>query len=119
MGARKEMGEAILNILGMTLLILGGVTYVIAILLTTLSILCFRFSNNKYWEEKATLFGLVALSTLPLGGMGGALLLVRYIHYSLPVEWQNLFFLLGASLYGILVLVGGIYLLFRTPTRLD
>jgi hypothetical protein len=112
-------GEYFLYISGVVLLVLGGTTYLVAIFYTLIGILFFRISGEKYWEEKATLFGLIALFSLPLGGAGGALLMVRYLYYSSEIFWNNLSILGSTGAYGGISFGIGAYIFFRSSTRID
>lgn len=105
------MTSTILNTAGMVLLVLGGVTYLVSILLITLCSLSFRIFGDRKWEERATLMGVVALTSLPAGGCGGSLLLANHLSYQAVPHYDNLFVLIGAVAWAVLSLAGSLYLI--------
>lgn len=114
------MGATLLLILGLFLLIGGAGIFIAALFFSFLAILFYRFLRNRYWEAKAGFFGLIALGTLPVGGVGGSLLLFRKLYYGFSFSWQNntyMWILMG--IYGLFLIVMGAYFMWFHPIQLD
>ncbi len=113
------MGEIFLFIMGIILLISGSGAFLASVFFSFLSILLYRITRNRYWEAKAGFFGLLALGALPLGGLGGALLLFRKLYYGLSFSWNQPYLFIPCGVYFVILLIVGIYLLWKSPIRLD
>ena len=113
------MFDILLYLAGHFFFILGTISFVVAVLFTYLAILIGWVSGERRWEEKASLMGLMALASLPVGGIGGSLLLLRHLFFTPWREWEFWPFVLSGGLYGVFAVAMAAYILFRSPLRLD
>ena len=113
------MFEKILFFLSGGLFLLASGIYVVAMLFVGMSVLLYAWSHKKYWEEKATFFGLLALAALPLAGLTGALVVICKVYYHIDLQTYRWLFWPLFGGYSVVLACTGLYLLFRHPVRID
>lgn len=90
--------------------------YSLSLLFLLTATLLFRIYQDTYWEDKATLYGIIALTCLPLGGISGSILVFLQTQYSLHLSLQHPLTQLILAFWIILTLLLLGYL-WKTPSK--